>query len=101
MESLDAGLARYSRRRRAQLGYYQLVTRWLTPFFQSDSRFLGAVRDATFGLANLMPFAEGQMLRTLAGIKTGVFSQLDPGEWSERYATGSRRRVMSGVPSRT
>jgi 2-polyprenyl-6-methoxyphenol hydroxylase-like FAD-dependent oxidoreductase len=98
--TIEGSLRDYHATRRRHVAFYQLASRWLTPFFQSDSRFLGAVRDATFGLANLMPFAEGQMLRTLAGIKTGVFSQLDPGEWDERYATGSRRRVMSAAPSR-
>ena len=89
-ETIEASLHDYHAARRRHVAFYQLASRWLTPFFQSDSRFLGAVRDATFGLATIMPFAEGQMLRTLTGIKTGVFSELDPGEWSVRYATRSR-----------
>lgn len=86
---VDALVAYHARRRR-HVAFYQLASRWLTPFFQSDSRFLGTVRDATFGLASRMPFAEGQMLQTLAGIKTGVFATIDPGDWSERYALSSR-----------
>jgi 2-polyprenyl-6-methoxyphenol hydroxylase-like FAD-dependent oxidoreductase len=38
-------LHRYSRARRDHLGYYQWVTRALTPFFQSDHDVLGAMRD--------------------------------------------------------
>jgi hypothetical protein len=32
-----------------------------------------------------LPFARRHMLATLAGIKTGPFSQLDPGNWHEAY----------------
>jgi 2-polyprenyl-6-methoxyphenol hydroxylase-like FAD-dependent oxidoreductase len=90
-ETIEDALGNFHAARRRHVAFYQLASRWLTPFFQSDSRVLGFVRDATFGLASRVPFAEGQMLRTLAGIKTGPFSELDPGDWSERYATRSRR----------
>jgi 2-polyprenyl-6-methoxyphenol hydroxylase-like FAD-dependent oxidoreductase len=90
-DTIEAALRGYHDQRRRHVAFYQLASRWLTPFFQSDSRLLGLVRDATFGLASMVPFAEGQMLRTLAGIKTGPFSELDPGDWSPRYATRSRR----------
>ncbi|MBN9278809.1 MAG: FAD-dependent monooxygenase, partial [Hyphomicrobium sp.] len=90
-DTIEAALQDFHAARRRHVAFYQLASRWLTPFFQSDSRVLGLVRDATFGLASMVPFAEGQMLRTLAGIKTGPFSELDPGDWSERYATRSRR----------
>ena len=90
-DTVEAALQDFHAARRRHVAFYQLASRWLTPFFQSDSRVLGLVRDATFGLASMVPFAEGQMLRTLAGIKTGPFSELDPGDWSERYATRSRR----------
>lgn len=83
--SIAEALAASHARRRRHVAFYQLASRWLTPFFQSDSRFLGAVRDATFGLASRVPFAEGQMLQTLAGIKTGVFSTIDPGAWNPLY----------------
>jgi 2-polyprenyl-6-methoxyphenol hydroxylase-like FAD-dependent oxidoreductase len=89
-ETIEAALRGFHDRRRRHVAFYQFASRWLTPFFQSDSRVLGLVRDATFGLASMVPFAEGEMLRTLAGIKTGPFSELDPGDWSRRYATRSR-----------
>jgi len=65
--------------------FYQFASRWLTPFFQSASRSAAAVRDLTFGPASRLPFARRHMLATLAGIKTGPFSQLEPGEWHEAY----------------
>lgn len=98
-ESVAASLRAFHAARRGHVAFYQLASRWLTPFFQSDSRVLGLVRDATFGLASLMPFAEGQMLRTLAGIKTGPISELDPGAWNERYATRSLRLTTSPASS--
>lgn len=70
--SLDAGLAAYSRARRAQLDYYQLATRALTPFFQSDLRPLGWVRDACMGLACKLPWVRGKMIRTMSGLERGV-----------------------------
>ena len=83
--TVEAALATHHERRRRHVAFYQIASRWLTPFFQSDSRAAGLLRDATFALASKMPFAEGQMLRTLAGIKTGVFGTLDPGDWHPRY----------------
>ncbi|MFO0745943.1 MAG: NAD(P)/FAD-dependent oxidoreductase [Myxococcota bacterium] len=47
---VDRALALYGARRRRHLAYYQRATRWLTPFFQGDSRFLGWVRDWAFPL---------------------------------------------------
>jgi 2-polyprenyl-6-methoxyphenol hydroxylase-like FAD-dependent oxidoreductase len=73
-ETLAAGLAGYSRRRRSQLGYYQLVTRWLTPFFQSDSRLLGWTRDLVFPLLRQVPYLQRMMARSMAGVQTGFFS---------------------------
>jgi 2-polyprenyl-6-methoxyphenol hydroxylase-like FAD-dependent oxidoreductase len=69
--TIDAALTNYSRRRRAHLAYYQLMTRWLTPFFQSDSRFLGWVRDWVFPIANLLPPVRNHMVKTMAGVCTG------------------------------
>ncbi|NJO24341.1 MAG: hypothetical protein HC868_17265, partial [Sphingomonadales bacterium] len=65
--------------------FYQFASRWLTPFFQSESSAAAVLRDLTFGPANRLPFARRHMLATLAGVKTGPFSQLDPGDWHEAY----------------
>ncbi|MGH7284355.1 MAG: FAD-dependent oxidoreductase [Polyangiaceae bacterium] len=71
-EHVDHALADYSRRRRAHLGYYQFMTRALTPFFQSDLGWLGPVRNLLFGMACRMPFTGTQMLRGMAGIHRGL-----------------------------
>ena len=71
-----ASHAEYSDRRRAHLTFYQFASRWLTPFFQSSFPILSPLRD-TFA----MPFHRWnwyrrQMLLSLAGVKTGLFSTL-------------------------
>lgn len=75
---LDAALARYRDRRRAHVRFYQLASALMTPFFQSDSRMLAWVRDATFDRLKLVPYLRREMIRTLAGLKTGPFASRDP-----------------------
>jgi 2-polyprenyl-6-methoxyphenol hydroxylase-like FAD-dependent oxidoreductase len=75
-ERVPDALADYSRRRRGQLAYYQLATRWLTPLFQSDSRVGGVVRDLFMPLGVRVPWVKRQMLNTMCGLKTGLFSTL-------------------------
>jgi 2-polyprenyl-6-methoxyphenol hydroxylase-like FAD-dependent oxidoreductase len=50
-ESVDDALSRSSRTRRGRLAWHPFVTRWLTPFFQSDLLPLGVARDLLFGIA--------------------------------------------------
>lgn len=71
-DTVDAALARYTASRRAHLAYYQLATRWLTPFFQSDHDWLGALRDALMGPACALAFVRREMVRSMAGTKTGI-----------------------------
>ncbi len=73
--SIAEGLAHYGRTRRPHLGYYQRMTRWLTPLFQSDSRVMGWLRDWTFPIANAIPPLRNIMIRTMAGVSTGFVSR--------------------------
>lgn len=93
--SVGAALAAYHKRRRRHVAFYQIASRWLTPFFQSDSRLAAMFRDSTFGIASRLPFAEGQMLQILAGIRSGVFATIDPGDWHPRYALDARNHSPS------
>lgn len=89
---VDAALADYARRRRAHTRFYSLASRWLTPFFQSDSRTAARARDLTFPLMAHVPYLRREMVRTLSGMKTGLFTHLDPGQWHADYAlSGSTR----------
>jgi 2-polyprenyl-6-methoxyphenol hydroxylase-like FAD-dependent oxidoreductase len=73
--SIDAALERYARTRRIHLRYYQRMTRWLTPWFQSDSRVLGWLRDQVFPLANVVPPLRNQMIETMAGVSMGFVAR--------------------------
>jgi 2-polyprenyl-6-methoxyphenol hydroxylase-like FAD-dependent oxidoreductase len=68
---LARALDRYSRAREAHLGFYQVATRWLTPFFQSDHTWLGPLRDLGMPLACRVPFAESVMTRSMLGVVSG------------------------------
>ncbi len=72
-DDVTRALARYSQARRSHVDFYQLASRWLTPLFQSDLDWLGALRDRLFPLLLGLPFVRGQMLRTLAGGRRGLF----------------------------
>jgi len=72
-ESVEDGLYAYSRLRRAHLGWYQFVTRWLTPFFQSDFWPLGIARDVAMGLMCRLPVLRGEMVAMMAGVSLGPF----------------------------
>ena len=82
---LGEALARYTRTRKKHTEFYQQASRWLTPFFQSDSAAGAWLRDKTFGLLCKTPYLRTEMLRTLAGLKTGFFTHLNPGIWHENY----------------
>jgi 2-polyprenyl-6-methoxyphenol hydroxylase-like FAD-dependent oxidoreductase len=69
--AIDVALHRFTEARRDHLGFYQLATRWLTPFFQSDSDALGWVRDTLMGPACRIPYVRREMVRSMAGTKTG------------------------------
>lgn len=82
----------YTKERRNHTGFYQMASRWLTPFFQSDSKAAAWLRDRTFGLLCKTPYVKTEMLRTLAGIKTGLFTHLNPGQWHKNYDLSSQPR---------
>ena len=81
-------LAAYSTARRRHLNYYQLATRLLTPFFQGDSRVLGAVRDLVFPASRWIAPLRRRMVRTMAGLDRGIVRRpialagLLPGCWT-------------------
>ncbi|MGI9406706.1 MAG: FAD-dependent oxidoreductase [Hyphomicrobiaceae bacterium] len=84
-DTMAAGLGAYARQRKAHVRFYQIASRYLTPFFQSDSRLAPLLRDLTFGPMTKIPYIRREMVRTLAGIKTGLFTSFDPGDWGGAY----------------
>jgi 2-polyprenyl-6-methoxyphenol hydroxylase-like FAD-dependent oxidoreductase len=71
---LEQALHLYTASRQDHLGYYQRATRWLTPFFQSDHDWLGALRDLGMGPMCRLAFVRREMVRSMAGTKTGFVS---------------------------
>jgi 2-polyprenyl-6-methoxyphenol hydroxylase-like FAD-dependent oxidoreductase len=71
-------LALYARLRRRHVRFYQHASALMTPFFQSDSPVFGALRDASFRHFKRMPYLHREMIRTLAGLKTGWMTAADP-----------------------
>ena len=69
--TLADALAGYTHARRAHLAFYQLATRALTPLFQSDLEPLALARDFLTPLATRLPFVRREMIRAMAGMKTG------------------------------
>jgi 2-polyprenyl-6-methoxyphenol hydroxylase-like FAD-dependent oxidoreductase len=87
--SVEDALARYTAARREHLAYYQLATRWLTPFFQSDLDLAGVLRDALFPLVSRVPFVRREMVRSMAGTKTGIL-------WGSRETRMPRDAALVG-----
>lgn len=77
---LAAALRRYARSRRGHVRFYQQASALMTPFFQSDSRMLAALRDLTFDRMKRLSYLHREMIRTLAGLKTGYFRCAAPGD---------------------
>ena len=58
--------------------FYQLASWIMTPFFQSDSTALALARDLTFDRMKRLAYLRREMVRTLAGLKTGLFTHHPP-----------------------
>lgn len=67
----------YHQLRLPSVRFYQLMSRGLTPFYQSHSRSLGLLRDIAFPWMYRLPWLRREMARTVSGIKTGPFSAID------------------------
>ena len=84
-DDLQSALKRYSQQRKNHTHFYQHASRWLTPFFQSESKAAAIIRDASFGLLCKTPYVKTEMLKTLAGIKNGLFTHMNPGTIHKNY----------------
>jgi len=71
---IQRALRSFDVQRRPRHRYYQDVSRWLTPWFQSDHKALGPVQDLIFGPKCRVPYTRREMLPGLAGVKSGRFS---------------------------
>jgi 2-polyprenyl-6-methoxyphenol hydroxylase-like FAD-dependent oxidoreductase len=97
--NVELALMNYSERRRAHLGFYQRMTRWLTPFFQSHSTLLGLVRDLGFPIGARLPFLREQMVATMCGGKLGFLRGSLPAGLHVPRLPARRARLRSPLDS--
>jgi 2-polyprenyl-6-methoxyphenol hydroxylase-like FAD-dependent oxidoreductase len=77
-ESFAEATAYYHRAHHAGVRYYATLSRFLTPFFQSDRSLLGWGRNIALPLMGGIPPLRREMTRAMAGIKRGLLaSNLD------------------------
>ena len=67
-KGFEEAFALYAARRRRQTAYYSRVTLLATPFFQSNGRVKGWLRDAGLPVTAAIPFARRQMTTAMAGL---------------------------------
>jgi len=77
-KDVDDAIAAYERARRSHVNFYQLGSRFLTPFFQSDVRALGFLRDLLLGPMGKLPVVDHVMRTTLAGVRRFPFGLYQP-----------------------
>jgi len=75
---IDSALACYERMRRPHIRYYQMMSRAMTPVFQSNSRMIGWARDALFGPIAKTPGLSHIMRTTLTGARKFPFGLWSP-----------------------
>ncbi len=73
---LAKALDLYTSKRRFNLLYYQVATRYLTPFFQSDMEPVGWFRDMAMPIAAKIPWVRRQMIASMAGVKNGLLTMM-------------------------
>lgn len=61
----------------AHVRFYQGASAIMTPFFQADARSLPWLRDLVFDRMKVIPWLRREQVRTLAGLKTGLFTHRD------------------------
>jgi 2-polyprenyl-6-methoxyphenol hydroxylase-like FAD-dependent oxidoreductase len=66
-ENFAEALREYDRKRRASIVRLQRASRWLTPFFQSNSRLLAALRDRASYRMSQRPLVAGRLQSLLRG----------------------------------
>lgn len=76
-QDLNQALANYQQLRLKHIQFYQRMSRWLTPFYQSNSCSLALIRDYILPFGQQLPWINRQVIRTLTGVKTGIFLDRD------------------------
>ncbi len=72
---MPEALRDYESLRKKHVGIYQLISRWLTPMFQSHARPAAWLRDRSFATLSGLPLLQKRMLLTLTGTQSGYFGE--------------------------
>jgi 2-polyprenyl-6-methoxyphenol hydroxylase-like FAD-dependent oxidoreductase len=75
---LPAAQRAYANARGRHIRFYQMMSRLLTPLFQSDGRLLADLRDIAMPLIDHLPWLQRRMFETFAGLGTGLFTGASP-----------------------
>lgn len=67
----------YHQLRATSTGFYQSMSRLLTPLYQSHALWTGTLRDFAFYWMYRIPYLRQQMALTISGLKTGPFNHLN------------------------
>jgi 2-polyprenyl-6-methoxyphenol hydroxylase-like FAD-dependent oxidoreductase len=86
---LPEAFGRYQAARKRHVRFYQHASALMTPFFQSDVSAYGWLRDVSFRHFKRVPYLRREMVRMLAGLKTGLFT------------AGSAEEIVNCVPGAT
>ena len=73
---LELAVKKYSNQRHRQIRYYHIMSRLITPLFQSNSNF-SWWRNNMLQLLSQLPISSTIVYNTMAVIKSGVFSKID------------------------
>lgn len=85
---LARALDRYSRTRADHLAFYQLATRWLTPFFQGDEPLFARMRDLTMPIMAKVGLTNRIMTLSMLGVIDGFAGKTLPLKLPREGATG-------------
>lgn len=84
-EDFSEAVRSYESQRKNHQRFYQFASRILTPFFQSDSLALPFLRDKFMAASSNIPYIRRQMVLSFTGVKDGIFTNFDPGDWNKKY----------------
>jgi 2-polyprenyl-6-methoxyphenol hydroxylase-like FAD-dependent oxidoreductase len=74
--TIPDALSAYRDERRSQTRYFAALSRFLSPFFQSNSAVLALGRDLGLPVLCAVPWIRCQMELSAAGLKQGILDQL-------------------------
>lgn len=84
--TIDAALESYDIVRKRPVVFYHRASQLMHGLFQSEYNSVAITRDALFRAMCAVPYTHRQMLTAMAGLKTGLFTALDPATLHPDYA---------------